>query len=514
MRELSTRESRLRFLFRRFKGFMKILVHSKRGVLGIGIIVVFSLIALSASIITPFSPVDIPTHPSNSPPAARYAKPIWYGYLFPTESLTANVEAIDNGNFETASSIDQFRFTTDSISGYVSNPQFVSNAGFRKDGCIAITFAREADRLPERVNASLKKVFDYPYAVPPSQFIGFAAIRATTSENLSVTVSVVIEEDNGEKRLNWWTAELGDDQVPWLTPSPPIDSYAEKTWLKEKFGPAWVVDPARTMFNESTKYRYGVEIAFNDTRAGEEAEATVYIDDLMLRLLGNTSGMLGTDQYGRDIFTQLIYGARISLVVGLLAAFLSTSIGLVIGLVAGYVGKFVDQILMRFTDMLLVIPDVPLFIVLMAVLSPSVWNLIILITMLGWTGFARIVRSQVLSLRERPFVEAAKSIGSGKAHIIFRHILPNVMSLVYVSLAMAVPSAIVLEAWLSWLGLYDPTVMTWGRMLHDAQNEPLGIRMWWWIVPPGLAIALISLSFVLLGYALDEILNPKLRERR
>jgi len=128
-------------------------------------------------------------------------------------------------------------------------------------------------------------------------------------------------------------------------------------------------------------------------------------------------------------------------------------------------------------------------------------------------GFTRVVRSQVLSLKERPFVEAAKAIGAGKFHIILTHILPNVVSLVYVSLALAVPGAILAEAALSWLGLYDPHVMSWGRMLHDAQFEQ-GIEKWWWIVPPGLCIALVSLSFILLGYALDEILNPKLRRRR
>jgi len=150
----------------------------------------------------------------------------------------------------------------------------------------------------------------------------------------------------------------------------------------------------------------------------------------------------------------------------------------------------------------------------MAVLSPTIWNLVLLITVLGWTGFARVVRSQALTLKERPFVEAARAVGGGRFHIILKHILPNVMSLTYVALATAVPAAIIAEAWLSWLGLYDPTIMTWGRMLYDAQAEPAWVSMWWWTVPPGLCIAAISLSFILIGYALDEILNPKLRERR
>jgi len=357
-------------------------------------------------------------------------------------------------------------------------------------------------------------VFNYPQTVPPRRFVGLVAVSVETNESLPVKIGVFIEREGGEPGLKWWNTTFNGDITTWKTPWPHIDSYATKGWLKLTFGDEWGLDPAKIMFSEPANYIYGVEITFKDTKPDTAVEATVYIDDLNIQLFGTAFGTLGTDQYGRDVFTQLLYGARVSLIVGLLSALFSTSVGLIIGLVAGYMGKLVDQILMRFTDMLLVIPDTPLYIVLMAVLSPSVWNLILLITVIGWTGFARLVRSQVLSLRERPFIEAAKAVGASKFRIIIRHIMPNVMSLVYVTLATSVPYAIVSEAWLSWLGLFDPTMMTWGRMLHDAQSYVEGIRMWWWIVPPGICIALISLSFILLGYALDDILNPQLRERR
>jgi len=387
--------------------------------------------------------------------------------------------------------------------------------GFTTKGCIAIEFNREASESPYgEVRASLTKVFNYPYSVPPKQFVGQIAMLVNTSEALPVKIDVIIEKDGGERRLNWFSKEFKSTGTGWIIPTYAINSFADTGWLEENFGPEWKVNPARTMFSEQANYRYGIEMTLNDTRSGEKVEATIYIDDFYIDVFGNSFGLLGTDQYGRDIFTQLLHGARVSLIVGLLSAFFSTVIGLIVGLVAGYLGKIVDQILMRFTDMLLVIPDTPLYIVLMAVLSPSVWNLVLLISLIGWTGFARVVRSQTLSLRERPFIEAAKAVGAGRFRVIMRHILPNVMSLVYVALATSVPYAITSEAWLSWLGLYDPGTMTWGRMLHDVQAEPTGIEMWWWIVPPGLCIAAISLSFILLGYALDEILNPKLRERR
>ena len=264
------------------------------------------------------------------------------------------------------------------------------------------------------------------------------------------------------------------------------------------------------------RYLVGFEIAFQDIIpefSNDAVSVTVNLDDIHLKMMGTSYGILGADQEGRDLFAQLVWGARISLYIGLLVAFMSVGIGLVVGLVAGYVGGAADQILMRFNDLLLVLPGLPLLIVLVAVLGARIENLIFLLGILGWNGFARVVRSQVLSLRERSFVEAAKAAGAGTGHILLRHILPSVMSLVYISLATAVPGAITTEAALAWLGFYDPNRMSWGRMLHEVFASG-ATRNWWWIVPPGICIALIAVAFILLGYALDEILNPKLRVRK
>jgi peptide/nickel transport system permease protein len=235
---------------------------------------------------------------------------------------------------------------------------------------------------------------------------------------------------------------------------------------------------------------------------------------MKLQLLGTSWGLLGTDEYGRDVFSQLVYGTQISLFVGLAAAFIGTVIGLIVGLVAAYLGGVVDEVLMRFTDALLVLPSLPLMIVLITVLSNGIYNLTIFITIigfLGWMGFARVVRSQVLSLKERPYVEAAKAVGAGTPYILWKHILPNVVVLIYVTLALSVPGAIVTEAAFSFLGFVDLTHMSWGRMLNGVATQPY---IWWIMVPPGLAIAILSLSFILIGYAIDDVLNPKLRARR
>jgi ABC-type dipeptide/oligopeptide/nickel transport system permease subunit len=520
VKHLSTRKARIRFEIRRFKDFLKIFVRDKRGILGLAILVGFTTIAAAAPLITPYDPIDLSRHPTKPPIADVFAKPIWYKYLPLGEELSENVEPMQDSHFNTASSLEELQLTSN-VTDHSVSLQFASDIGIEteenKKGCAALVFSREIDENPLGiVEANLTKVFYYPYKAPPNRFVGQVVMLVNASEGVSVTIDLVIEKEGGERRLEWWSQTFNSSGTKWITPTPLIDSAsADIYWLRQKFGPEWAMNPSRKMFSEQGSYRYGLEITFNDTQRpkGERAQASVYIDDFYIRLFGSSFGLLGTDKAGRDIFTQLIYGARISLTVGLLAAFFSTIIGLLIGLTAGYIGKFVDQILMRFTDMLLVIPDTPLYIVLMSVLSPSIWTLILLISLIGWTGFARIVRSSVLSIRERSFIEGARAVGAGRFHIIMRHILPNVMNLVYVTLAMAVPNAITSEAWLSWLGLYDPKVMTWGRMLHDAEDTAQGIRMWWWIVPPGLSIAAISLSFILLGYALDKVLNPKLRER-
>jgi peptide/nickel transport system permease protein len=227
--------------------------------------------------------------------------------------------------------------------------------------------------------------------------------------------------------------------------------------------------------------------------------------------------LLGTTHLGYDVYNQAIYGARISLFVGLLAAGIGIGLGLVIGLLAGFLGRIVDEVLMRFTDMMLVIPALPLLIVLVAVLGANIWNVIIIIGFLGWMGFGRIVRSQVLTLRERPFIEAAKASGAGPGRIIMKHVFPNIVSLTYVNLALSVPGAILTESALAFLGLSDPSVVSWGNMFQDIQvsgNLASFPPTWWWVLPPGFGIALVSLSFVLIGYALDEVFNPRLRQRR
>jgi len=223
---------------------------------------------------------------------------------------------------------------------------------------------------------------------------------------------------------------------------------------------------------------------------------------------------LGTDSLGKDILAGVIVGARVSLLVGVAATAISMTIGAVIGIVSGFYGKSVDALLMRFTDVFLVIPWLPLMLVMAALLGPNLGNIIFVIGITGWAGTARIIRSQTLSVKERPYVERARAIGSSDAHIMFYHILPNVFPLIYANTVLVAAIAILSETTLSFLGMGDPTRISWGMMLHYAYETGAVIhRAWWWLLPPGICVVLVVLGFTFIGYALDEVLNPKLRRR-
>jgi peptide/nickel transport system permease protein len=224
---------------------------------------------------------------------------------------------------------------------------------------------------------------------------------------------------------------------------------------------------------------------------------------------------LGTDHLGRSVLTQIIWGARISLLVGVAATVLAIVIGSLVGIAAGVASGWTGGALMRISEWFLVIPFLPLAIALAAVLGPSVTNIILVIGVTSWPSTARIVRAQVLTLRERLYVDRSRALGASSAHLMGRHILPNVAPLILANLTLTVPIAILSETTLSFLGLGDPTRASWGKMLQESfEAGALTLEAWWYYVPPGLAIMLVVLAFTLVGQALEEVLDPRLRDQR
>jgi len=222
----------------------------------------------------------------------------------------------------------------------------------------------------------------------------------------------------------------------------------------------------------------------------------------------------GTDFHGRDVFTLTVLGTRASLIVGILASLISIVIGTAVGVTSGFMGKRADELLMRFTDFFLVIPWFPLMIVIAMIMGRSFTNVIIVIGITSWPSTARIVRAQVLTVKEKGFVERARSVGSGGLRIISRHIMPNVFPLIFANTILLVANSIFSESFLDFFGLGDLNIISWGVMLENAYDDAAFTSFaWWYILAPGACIVILIMAFYLVGDALDEVLNPKLRKR-
>lgn len=631
---MATRKQKVNFAIKRFKGFWNQFKRSKRGMLGLAIIVAFSLVAIFAPLIAPYKPLEpsIPAgkyYPGVSTTGLKIAyplsKPIWYKYLpwiqrgvvettekfysytytelgivrqnfipeenysplytleekknvsvndyillskkvsaitkiqvtFPNETtkeipfpsdeaqyvpgtsrqikissiypsdtrfdvtyqtgvdLVENMDIVKDHMFTSSASFDEWSLQTTEPASV--NFEYDSQSGFaytnqeKERGCLKLSYT-SSETSSGTVNITILKRFSYPYYEAPKQFFVHTSLRLASESQVTMEILFFRENDG-----NWFLVKRH-----YLTPS---SVYSHVTFLsdepiiKEYVG---VSPPQDKIFATPSNYSFAIRFIIPSDK-----DATMYMDNAQCIMYGNIFGLLGTDNakpFPSDIFSLLVHGTNVSLTVGVLTAVFSTFIGLFLGLISGYVGGIVDEGIMRFTDLLLVLPTLPLFIVLTVSMRAasgyiSIWNIIIILTLFGWMGFARSVRSMVLSIRERAFIEAAKAAGGSRLHIINRHIVPNVFALVYITLAMSVPGAIITEASLSWLGLGDPRLASWGKILYDFNVSGVVtskglLEYWFWVFPACIAIALLATAFVLVGYALDEILNPRLRERR
>lgn len=225
----------------------------------------------------------------------------------------------------------------------------------------------------------------------------------------------------------------------------------------------------------------------------------------------STDHWLGTTESGEDVFSQLLVGTRTSVIVGFAAALISALIGSSVGVASGYFGGWTDRILDAFENWFLVIPALPLMIVLARLLDPSLTVLVAVIGLTSWAGTGRIVRSQVMTLRERAFVERARALGAGDLYIIKTHVLPNTLPLIFANTVLIVAVAILSEAALSFLGLGDPSRISWGSMLENAFGSGApSAGAWWYVVPPGLCITILVLSVSLIGFLFEQVINPRL----
>lgn len=236
------------------------------------------------------------------------------------------------------------------------------------------------------------------------------------------------------------------------------------------------------------------------------------IDNAAILMGPSSAHLFGTDSIGRDVLSRMIFGARISLMVGFVSVGISTSIGVSLGALAGYAGGIVDAVIMRFVDVMLSIPTFFLILAVIAAFDAGIWNIMFVIGITSWMGVCRLVRAEILSVRERDYVTAAVALGSHPARVVLKHALPNALAPVFVSAILGVAGAILAESSLSFLGIgVQPPQASWGNLLTEGKNT-LGVA-WWLSVYPGLAILVTVLGYNLLGEGLRDLLDPRLKAR-
>jgi peptide/nickel transport system permease protein len=472
---------------RRIKGFWEEFSHNRIGFVGLALLCVYVGMAVFSPYLTPYDPM------SSTRIAESFAVPAW---------LT---------------SLPQYReypFTMEirpywGVTKGRSPPEVKIADGTSIDAVIDIP-ALDARPLLIEANAT----FTYPYGVPPMRFVSSFAWVAQNLSNVQWSAQLELTNVQSGSKSFIWLEPYQD-----LNINLGVESDSNDYWLLKKLGYTEVgaTNLAHILFNGTVKgdYRLTFRIAIRPINENARMQARISMENFKFFIPGLAHGILGADYLGTDVLSQLIYGSRISLAIGLMAAAVSVSIGVIVGTVSGYLGGAVDEITMRIVDVLLCLPTLPLLLTLVRLFGKNVFYIVLFIAIFGWVGLARVIRSQILYLRETAFVECALASGASKPYIMIKHLMPNIFPVALSSLVLSVPAGVLSEAALSFLGFGDPRVPTWGKMLNYAFGHgAFENGAWWWVLPPGLAITFLSLTFVFMGFAIDEIVNPRLRRRR
>lgn len=498
---------------------------SKIGMIGLVVIVFFLLMAVFAPYLTSNSPVfgfDV---------GAPYSIPAW-ATIFPQYRNVPVTYSPVQAAFTSQSHLTGWKmsgqnFTTGFVNGsLLVQASIVPNQTIMEDN---LDGHPDNPYLPGgQVFFSISEQFRYTQKAPDT-FEVDAAIDPLVMTNVSdIYINFIISNPTTNFSLASTKAFALEPEID-LTPSLIGQSNQVNITSGDLVGsglPAFrfTSNPSALVFKTTGTYTLTMQV--QAVPVANSTSISLLVSGIGLHVVGGAFGLLGTDNYGRDVWSQLVFGSRVSLEIGVLAGIGAVLLGTLFGLVAGYLGGITDEVFGRITDFFLVIPFLPLLIVLLIILGENAalykniytWVIIIFV-ILSWPYIERLIRSQVLTVKERPYVEASRAVGGGTWHILRRHILPNVMGLVYSQVALNVSGFILLEAALDYLAVsvHPISTITWGLMLSNALPDAVANAaagyVWWWFLPPGICIAAVSLSFVLVGFALDSIFNPRLRAR-
>lgn len=374
--------------------------------------------------------------------------------------------------------------------------------------------------------------YDYKYDIPPTDLtIKGEFIYYNSSKPPTINMSM-LRPDGKEIKLYSESAKTGREEEDYYVAEPVVlvtvsEFTKRETYnfgrefetpenLKNILSPDFV-DPMGVIFSKAEpgillekagplkgEYKLFVDVFYFDKRDNTRSAKSIFA--------GKVYGLLGTDKDRKDLFQGMVWGTRWALTLGLLVAIITVVIGISFGITSAYLGGWKDELMQRFNEGMASLPMLPILILIAAAFKPSIWNIIIIFAFLFWTGTAKVSRSMGLQIKEETYIEAARCLGARDRRIIIKHMIPQVLPYAFAQMAMMVPAALLSEAGISFLGLGDTTVITWGQILFAAQNAGATIKgLWWWVVPPGLAIAIVGLTFVMIGTALDTVLNPKMK---
>jgi peptide/nickel transport system permease protein len=504
----------------------KIFLKSKLGVTGTAIIAFFLLLAIFAPFLTNNNPIF------GINVSSPYSVPAWTTFIPRYQNLPPTENTVTGGQFTSQGDLSSWTFAGSNYNDSLTS--IPVNGGNQSAILIDQTFAPNSSQIVNRLVPgqpliSFSQPFPYTYK-PPTSFVASAVVRPISMNNVSVIyINFLLSSASHNYSLGSVNSYTIRNEITLTSASLGKTNRINISsgLLPSSGNPSFPItsSPAGLVFSTNGTYHFGVQVLA--VGSGQSASYSIAIGNVSFQIIGRAYGLLGTDVYGRDIWSQFVWGSQVSILVGVLSALGAVLIGTVTGLAAGLVGGWTDEIISRITDFFLVIPFLPLAVVVIFFLgqNPALFKgiyywIILLFVALSWPTVTRIVRSQVLIVKERAFVEASRALGGGSGHIMRKHILPNVLGLVYAQTALLVPGFILTEAALDFLavGTHPITTITWGIMLTDALNNAALTNAavdyaWWWFLPPGIAIALLSLAFVMVGYALDNVFNPKLRKR-
>jgi len=447
----------------------------KVGLFGLGLLLLFIFVAIFAPWLTPYDPV------AETRLAQAFAMPEWVT-IFPQFSNLPKTQWLD-----VSWSVDQ-------------GSQFIKGWG-------AIVGIQYEAKTPETYEVKLSYTFAH-HEIPPNEFYVAFTWGTLEVQNVEYSLRMSMSAPDGKDYLLFTQANTREPKGEVVR----VESVNPFVMMRLGLKPG-TDNLANTIFSQQGDYTLRLTISFQSLSTS--AATSMEVKDSEIFIAGHVSGILGTNYVGADVWTELVYGAQISLVIGLTAALVGTSIGILVGIASGYLGGIVDELTMRIVDILICLPLLPLLLALVAIYGKNVFYIVLFIGIFGWQGLSRVIRSQALYLREQAFIDSARASGASSFYIMIKHIVPNVLPVAFASLVLAVPGAILFETSLSFLGFGDPRVPTWGKMLQFSFSFGGFTRLaWWWILPPGFAIIALCLAFVFIGHAFDEVVNPRLRRRQ